>query len=309
MEYVSPFGIPSGPGGGTPDPFALLRKPLSRAAVAPATPLPGKPVSVEPSIISVRELERMELVAALVEAERPAAMTRLDGQAKPPAPVYSTRKIRAWHHEVARMLASGFTDKEVATALECSMTTIGTLKKSPAFQELLIAYSHAPDEQAFSAAAKIRATAMLALEKTEEILANPPEGGIPLPWLRDVLFPLLDRAGFSPVNKSVSVTTVNQGVSAEFLQRMKEELSGTTIIMDAASASASASAKSEADKREPPTGDRAAVGPTGSGGGPAEEPAQGRVEQGQGDGVSEKGGPVVPIRLRLASSVGTVDPV
>lgn len=228
----SPLGLPQLPGGGTADPFRVLTKPLGLGGhgEAPARPEWEAPKSLgEPAgITDVRELTQTEAEAAQATLASP----RLPDAAAA-KPIMSVQRIRAWHHEAARLMSCGLSDVEIAEALDCRLSTLNQLRRSPAFQELLRCYAQEADKLAVSAAVKLRATASLVLDRLEEILSETPTKELPLNWLKDIAFPLLDRAGYTPVSKSLSVVARAGTLDAATLAAIKEELRGNTIIIPA----------------------------------------------------------------------------
>lgn len=231
---MNPFGLPHLPGGATEDIYKKLQGPLSQAVRSglgePAgPPRPGdldwstrRPDQEEPLIGAVEELTLEQLEAAAALAGNPA------NRPTPGVPLPATKRIKAWHHEAARLMASGVRDNEICQVMSCSPSTLSALRRSPAFQNILLAYSIGPEEEAFSAAAKIRATALLALERAEEILSDTTKP-MNSKFLTDVLFGLLDRAGFSPVTKSLNLSG---GLTPDAIAQIREAVGGRATIID-----------------------------------------------------------------------------
>lgn len=313
---VSVFAMKSVPGGTTADPFATLKRPLGLPQ-PPAREAGGevwtgrKPDGEPPSIVGFREMTAEEHAEA---AKTLAAPGNARQEGEPPRPLAALKKIRAWHHEAARMMASGLSDVEISRALDCSIGTLSTLRRSPAFHELLHAYTAGPDRLAMEANARLKSTALLALERVEEVLSSPGPDGVPLGWLRDVVFPLLDRAGFAPVAKSVSLSANVGGISQEMLRAIKEELRGNTIIIDNAVPAAPAPRTggqilpAEVDVAHAPEGGGAGAGGAGQGGGQATGPAPAGERQSAGSAVSASGGEVAGTAPAAPAALRTLDP-
>ena len=226
--HPNPFGLEQRPGGTTAgSPFALLHRPLSGGpsqppAIADLTWAEPRPVSEAPMIGEVRDLDREEAEQALRLLATPAAPTN--------ASMPAVRRLRAWHHALARDMVSGLSDTDLARAYGCSVLTLDRLRRSPAFQSLLAAYLKAPEEEALGMAAKLRAVTAKAVDHLEELLDGAAPGSLPSQFLEKILFGLLDRTGHTPVQKSVNLSA---GVSAEYLAQLKESLNVQAVVIDA----------------------------------------------------------------------------
>lgn len=129
-------------------------------------------------------------------------------------------------------MASGVRDEEICKVLECRQPTLGALRRSPAFQNILLAYTVGPEEEAMGAAAKIRAVALLALERAEEVLSDR-STPVNLTFLEKTLHGLLDRSGHSPVQKMVSL---HGGLTPEAIRDIKEAVGGRATVLTAQTA-------------------------------------------------------------------------
>lgn len=225
----SPFGLRQGPGGGTlGDPFRLLNRPLTRAAPVPA--LPTDVVWAEPQALSTPA--PIEGVAAMTPAEVQLAEQILAAP-KITAPTGAgagkaiVSNLRAWHHSLARDIIAGLSDSELCKLYGVAQNTLTRLRRAPAFQVLLQGFAAAPEEDAFAMGARLRALASQAVDKLEELLSSTPANELPANFAKDTLFPLLDRIGYAPVQKSVSLTA---GVGPELLAALKEHVRGAPII-------------------------------------------------------------------------------
>lgn len=225
------FGLPLMPGGGTQDPFKALSKPLGLVGT-PVTPArsgweEARPRDAPASVEGIRDLTAAEAAAGQAVLAAP----RAGGEAQ--RPITAVRTMRAWHHEAARLMSCGLNDTEIAEALDCRVSTLSHLRRSPAFQELLRAYATEADHAAIGIATKLRVNAALALDRIEEVLSETPADKLPLNWLKDIAVPLLDRAGFAPISKSMNVNAQVGVISTEMLRSIKEGLREDTLIISA----------------------------------------------------------------------------
>jgi len=151
-----------------------------------------KPI-VLPDITNLRELTRADL-AVLAEPRPP---TRL-------------KQLRDNHHRMARAVASGLKDWEVAEACGVSVNRVTTLRKDPSFSELVAHYrGMVADEWASSDSVLqyLKSNAAKAQAMLSDKLDEAAEKGEYLPT-RDLLGIAelgLDRTGYGKVNKNVNV--------------------------------------------------------------------------------------------------------
>jgi hypothetical protein len=150
---------------------------------------PSKPIEGE----IVRQLTSMDL-----------AMLELDRGVKP----VSIKKLRDAHHSIARLLAQGAPNKDVAAITGYSESRISILKSDPAFQELMSFYkgkvADATDEAIADASAKLAAVRNDIIEELQDRLADEPEK-IATETLLDALKVTADRTGFGPASKSMNL--------------------------------------------------------------------------------------------------------
>jgi len=109
-------------------------------------------------------------------------------------------KIRAVHHKIAQMLASGMREMDVAAATGKHFNTITTLKKDPSFRELMEHYQE--EEHAIWVDVRQRAAqlGMSAIEAIEERVEENPED-IPTKTLLSVMQGGLDYGGHRPAER------------------------------------------------------------------------------------------------------------
>ena len=220
MSNLEPF-LAFNPGGTTQDPFTLLDRPVSQAmpqlTAAPANAgLWGRAASrgEEVSVIGVRELAEEEV----------AALSSSPSRAFQGAPLRGVAKMKARHHEIARVMAAGAKDTEISHVLEVSLGTLHRLRRSPAFQQLLFSFMAARDLEAVSMADRLQHGAALALERITEVLEDESKP-VPLNALKDITFGLLDRAGYNPTTK-IQAQTLH--LTAEDVQKIRRDNAALT---------------------------------------------------------------------------------
>jgi len=201
------------PGGSTADLARLLSRPVG-LSLPPGGPPPDSTWSraagrVEPvSIEGVRELSREE-VAGLPPIFSAAASGT--------SPLRAVQRLKVRHHEIARVMAAGLRDTEISEVLGVSLPHLSTLRRSPAFQQLLMAFMGARDAEALSMKDRLEYAAGLGLDKIQEILEG--DADIPLGFLRDTAFGLLDRAGY---NATTKIQSASIALSATDLAELRE---------------------------------------------------------------------------------------
>lgn len=179
----------------------------------------GRVASLREEVVieSVRELSEEE-VAVLPSLGAPRG-----------GAVVSVQKLRARHHEIARLMASGLRDKEIMETLGGSLMNLTLLRRNPAFQNLLLFYMAERDAQAMDLAGQIRQTAAMSLDlvqqKLEEAIEDPGKrDALGNKFLLEATTTLLDRAGFNPTQKHV---VANVGVTAQTLKELQDAAPST----------------------------------------------------------------------------------
>ncbi len=160
------------------------------------------------------------------------------------SPIPTIGTLRARHHKLARLIAAGTTQREAAKILGMSEVTVSLLKRSPQFANLLLHYMGREDDEALGIRELLKETALDALLRVSEKLEASVEE-IPLKDLQTVAASLLDRAGFSPVMKTVSA---NIGVSREDLEEMKRASSASVVVARTITAASIIQPEQEADR-------------------------------------------------------------
>jgi len=129
---------------------------------------------------------------------------------------YSLKKIKSSHHEIARLLALGLKNVEVAAQTGYTPQHVHNLQNAPAFQELLAHYQKRRTDEVMDLTKSINMTAADALQVLQERLDEAP-GAISDKDLLGITEKLLDRAGYSPVKKVLTA-----GISAADLTALKD---------------------------------------------------------------------------------------
>jgi hypothetical protein len=134
------------------------------------------------------------------------------------APV--TKKLRANHHAIARLLAAGVRPVEISERLGMSPTTISILQKNPAFQDLLLVYQNEAKEATFDLRERLVVLAKVSTERLLEVLTESED--IDPDFLRKTVTDLLDRTGY-PAVRQVNSLTATAKLTSDDIERIKEK--------------------------------------------------------------------------------------
>jgi hypothetical protein len=142
-----------------------------------------------------------EFVRELTPADlaMPATVTQT-----PPA----ISKIRDSHHAVARMLATGSRDGDIAIATGYSASRISVLKADPQFQELVKFYTDTSTEVVADLRSRMAGMAIDALQEMSSRLNDDPEQ-FSVGQLNEVVKTMADRTGHAPQHGPQSKTEIN----------------------------------------------------------------------------------------------------
>lgn len=138
----------------------------------------------------VRELDARDLTA-LAEAPR---MTE----------AILPKKMTERHHALARMLASGLKDGEAAALVGYEQAWVSSIKKSPAFIELMDLYRETKDLEFAEFAGRMAGLGKDALVELQNRLETEPEK-FTNGTLLEVIKTLADRTGYGPQTTTVNV--------------------------------------------------------------------------------------------------------
>ena len=137
------------------------------------------------------------------------------------------KRLRASHHQAARLLAQGLRPGEVAALSGFCLSRISVLQSDPAFAELVSHYESAAESRFADVQERM---VMLGLSASEEILdrlETEPEL-LSTKDLVDVIKAGLDRGGHAPVAKTES-KSLSVVLGPEDLAAMKEGASSTIL--------------------------------------------------------------------------------
>jgi len=81
--------------------------------------------------------------------------------------------LRSRHHEIARYMAMGLQNNQIAAIFNMAPATISLLKHNPAFVELLSYYHGQRDLEALDIGSRLRAVALDAVDKLQDAIADP----------------------------------------------------------------------------------------------------------------------------------------
>ena len=201
------------PGGATQDPFKILDRPFYAAPgfteSAANAAVWGRAAKAEDEveIVSIRELTSEE-IAALPDKRNGESNTAFK----------AVERLKPRHHEIARLMASGQKEVEIAALMTVSLPHLHRLKRSPAFQHLLAYYMAERDGTTLTMRDRLEHAASLGLDRIQERLEDE-ENPIPVNQLKDIAFGLLDRAGFNPTTK---IAAVSATISPAEMEKLKE---------------------------------------------------------------------------------------
>lgn len=158
----------------------------------------------------------------------------------------SLAKLRQIHHEIARLLASGLSEADVAASTGYSLSRISILKSDPSFKELLAYYSARSEEVFIDVRKRL---AMLGTDAVAELQdrLDFKSDSLTNTQLIEITKATLDRAGFNPVAKTESVSVLLTG---EELQKMKQNLGGGNNVRVVESLSQGSGPASRQDSEE-----------------------------------------------------------
>lgn len=137
----------------------------------------------------------------------------------------SIARLRQIHHEIARLLASGLTETEVAASTGYSLSRISILKGDPSFKELLAYYAARSEEQFLDVRKRLAILGTDAVAELQDRLDYKPDS-LTNTQLIEITKTTLDRAGFSPVSKSENVQVLLTGNE---LEKLKQNIGGGNV--------------------------------------------------------------------------------
>jgi hypothetical protein len=137
---------------------------------------------------------------------------------KGPGRLPTQRIVRVRHHRIAELLALGRSAVDISRIMGLHPNTIGYLQKAPSFRQLIQHYREKTSERDYDTYSRMEEIRDDALERLHEVLRDQDE--VPLDWLRQTAFGLLDRTGLGPIQR-VESRNVNVGLTREDLLEIK----------------------------------------------------------------------------------------
>lgn len=157
----------------------------------------------------------------------------------------SLAKLRQIHHEIARLLASGLSETEVAGVVGYSLSRISILKADPSFKELLAYYSKRQEEVFIDVRKRLAVLGMDAVAELQDRLDYKADS-LTNTQLIEITKASLDRAGFNPVNKTENVQVLLTG---DELAKLKERIGGTNArIVDTLSSGSGSAVSTDSEE-------------------------------------------------------------
>ena len=179
----------------------------------------GRPQGNAGQVLAVRELD-------------PAELVQLAPGMRTPGLTYFPKKLRESHRRIARLIAAGLRQNEVAARSGYSLSRITILNACPAFQDLVATYREAIDKEFVSSVETfvelatgnmITAERMIAdrLEEAEE------EGeSIPMKYLISISRDAADRFGYGKRSTQVNL-------NADFATLLDKAIARTAKVVEA----------------------------------------------------------------------------
>ena len=168
----------------------------------------------------------MELLGEVTEQDLAVRQEGLPSGGQTP----SLARIRGIHHELAKMLASGLSETEVGAATGYCVSRISVLKKDPAFKELISFYQNSQKEVFRDMLGQVKTLASDAVGELQSRLETNPES-FSVSSLTELAKMSLDRAGLSPVQKSVQASVDLTGLS-NLKAKAKEQSDETATFLE-----------------------------------------------------------------------------
>lgn len=134
----------------------------------------------------------------------------------PPAPANTLKRIHASHHSVARCLAMGMKNTQVALVTGYTAARVSQLQQDPTFQALVQDYRNEAKGVFADLSERMADVSLDAIELLHERLHENPET-FSAPMLLDVIKSFADRTGHGPGQE------VTLKVNADFIDRPPRE--------------------------------------------------------------------------------------
>ena len=123
--------------------------------------------------------EPCEVVREIVASDIPLVVQEMRehnwARANGAGEAHDLRSLRAGHHQLAQVLAAGVGDVEASLVTGKSTTTIASLKRDPAFKELLAYYTAQQEVRDYDMHARVTTIGAIASEILQERLEESPD--------------------------------------------------------------------------------------------------------------------------------------
>lgn len=140
----------------------------------------------------------------------------------------SILKTRSTHHEIARRMALGQKDVQIAREMGYSQSRLSLLKGDPMFAALVNDYAATRDEAVADIQSMLTNTSVTALAVLQERLEDDPDS-ITVQDLTKLSALGLDRIGFGATSKNVNLNVNSTASLDEIKARIREESLGRVL--------------------------------------------------------------------------------
>lgn len=158
--------------------------------------------------------------------------------------------LRAVHHQVARLVASGTKHVEIAAIVGWSVSRISIMLNDPAFRELVQHYKERESELYLDVRARMLALGLDAAATLHERIIDNPDV-VSDRTLLEVMAQTMDRAGHAPGRAASG--TVGTGLSSDELRTMKQEANVDAGRVIDASADSKLRSALQTEAEDPPS--------------------------------------------------------
>jgi hypothetical protein len=166
----------------------------------------------------------IEVVGALVAQD----LEELNSPA--PGPQQALSKVRDAHHSLARYVALGLKDVQIAAMTGYTQPYISTIKNDPAFKELVTFYRNHEGEEFADMQERIRLMTADTLQEIRGRLEGDDVASIPMSTLVELAKVGLDRSGYGAVQKHQHLhATLSASEIEEMKNAAKEKERVTTV--------------------------------------------------------------------------------
>lgn len=138
----------------------------------------------------------------------------------------SLQRIRAVHHQAARLLATGMKAVEVSAVVGMSQSRISILLSDPAFKELVAFYSEREDARFNDVQDRMVLLGLDAAAELHERIVDDPEA-VSTKDLIKVLSSALDRGGHAPKTRNEHV---HLHLTPQDLERIRQEVPPGAVV-------------------------------------------------------------------------------